>query len=154
MSFNNNEFREPIHHVSTTAGQLHHEKCLARTLMQWHSLESHFLSNFNLDDNPTENDLDEEPSREKRLVNAFKQSVSHVRPVCNSSIDRFNTFRQAEEALIHILYHSTLRLYYSLLSRFILLEVISESGGVQCIDLEDPDVLKDFDNDQAMCKGQ
>ena len=30
------------------------------------------MSNFNLYDNPTENDPDEKPSREKRLVNAFK----------------------------------------------------------------------------------
>ena len=36
------------------------------------------MSNFNLDDDPTENDPDEKPSREKRLVNAFKQSVSKL----------------------------------------------------------------------------
>ena len=34
------------------------------------SLESYFLSNLN--DEPTENDPDEKPSREKRLVNEFK----------------------------------------------------------------------------------
>ena len=56
--------------------------------------------------------------------------------------DSFNTFLQAEEPLIHILYHSTLHLYRSLLSRFILLEVISESDDVLSIDLEDPDVLR------------
>ena len=42
-------------------------KCLLRTLKQWDSLESYFLSNFNLDDDPSENDRDEKPSREKRL---------------------------------------------------------------------------------------
>ena len=56
--------------------------------------------------------------------------------------DSFNTFLQAEEPLIHILYHSTLHLYRSLLSRFILLEVISESDDVLSIYLEDPDVLR------------
>ena len=32
--------------------------------MQQDSLESHFLSTFDLDDDPTENDPDEKPSRE------------------------------------------------------------------------------------------
>ena len=74
--------------------------------------------------------------------------------------DSFNTFLQAEEPLIHILYHSNLRLYRSLLSNFILPEVISESDIVFSIDLEDPDVLKEFlqyicwSNDLAVCKGQ
>ena len=56
--------------------------------------------------------------------------------------DSFNTFLQAEEPAIHILYHSTLRLYRSLLSRFILLEVISYSDDV--LNPEDLDSLKDF----------
>ena len=42
------------------------------------SLESYFLSNFDLDDNPAENHPDEKPSREKRLVNAVKQPVSKL----------------------------------------------------------------------------
>ena len=45
------------------------------SLMQWDPLELFFLSNFDLDDVPTENEPDEKPSREKRLVNAFKQPV-------------------------------------------------------------------------------
>ena len=69
----------------------------------------------------------------------FVQSVIPV-------FDTFNTFLQAEEPLIHILYHSTLHLYHSLLSRFILPEVISEPDGVQSIDLEDLDVLKYFNS--------
>ena len=48
--------------------------------------------------------------------------------------------------MIHILYHSTLHLYRSLLSRFILLEVISESDDVPSTDLEGPDILKDFNS--------
>ena len=51
----------------------------------------------------------------------FVQSVTPI-------FDSFNTFLQAEEILIidsyTVLYHSTLRLYRSLLSAFILLEVI------------------------------
>ena len=76
----------------------------------------------------------------------------HVRPVYNSNIfNSFKTFLQAKEPLIHILYHSTLRLYRSLLSRFILLEVVSESYDVLSIDLEDPDILKNFN---SVFKGQ
>ena len=100
-------------------------------MMQWDSLESYFLSNFYLDDDPFENNPDEKPSREKRLVNTFKQPVSKlyamfvyfVIPI----IDIFNTFLQAQEPLSLILLHFTVRLYHSLLSRFILLENISES---------------------------
>ena len=70
MNFNNNEVRKLIYHIST--GWLSLGKCLKRTLIQWYPLKSYFMSNFNLDDNPTENDPDEKPSREKMLVNAFK----------------------------------------------------------------------------------
>ena len=118
--------------------------------MQWDSLKSYFLSNFDLDDDPTEKDPDEKNSREKRLVNAFKQPVSKLFSMFVQSVisifDSFNTFMQAEEPLIHILYHSMLCLYHSLLSRFILIEVISESDDVLSIDLEDPDILKDFNS--------
>ena len=48
MNFKNNEVRKVINHFSTMWLSL--EKCLERTLMQWDSLELHFLSNFNLDD--------------------------------------------------------------------------------------------------------
>ena len=47
-------------------------KCLDITLMQWNSLKSYFMSNFDLDDDHTENEPDEKPSREKRLVYAYK----------------------------------------------------------------------------------
>ena len=46
--------------------------------MQWDTLESYFLSNSNLDDDPTVKDPDEKPSREKWLVNAFKQPVNKL----------------------------------------------------------------------------
>ena len=76
MNLNNNEVRKVIYHISTRWLSL--GKCLERTLIQWYPLKSYFMSNFNLDDDPTENDPDEKPSREKRLVNAFKQSVSKL----------------------------------------------------------------------------
>ena len=76
MNFKNNEVRKVIYYISTRWLSL--RKCLARTLIQWYPLKSYFMSNFNLDDDPTENDPDEKPSREKRLVNAFKQSVSKL----------------------------------------------------------------------------
>ena len=70
MNFNNNEIRKVINHVSTRWLSL--GKCLERTLMmQWDSLESYFLSNFCLDDDPFENN-----PFEKNLVNIFKQPVS------------------------------------------------------------------------------
>ena len=64
--------------------------------MQWNSLESYFLSNFDLDDDPTENDPDEKPRAEKRLLNAFKQPVSMLYTMFVQSVipifDSFNTF--------------------------------------------------------------
>ena len=127
INFNNGEVRKAINHVSTR--RLGLEKCLVRTLMQWDSWESYFLFNFNLDDDPAGNDPDEKPSREKWLVNAFKQPISKLYSMFVQSVisefDSFNTFLQAEVPLTHILYYSTLRLYRSLLSRFILSEVIS-----------------------------
>ena len=98
--------------------------------MQWDSLESYLLPNFDLDHDPTEKDTDEKPSREIRLVNAFKKPVSNMYALLDQSVipifDRFNMFLQAEEPLIRMLYHSTLRLHHSFLLRFILLEVIAE----------------------------
>ena len=105
-------------------------------------MESHF--NFDLDDDPTENDPNERPSRKKSLVNAFKQPVSKPYVMFVQSqiliLVSFNIFLQAEEPLIHLLYDSTLWLYRSLLSRFILPEVISESDDVLSVDLEHSDV--------------
>ena len=79
------------------------------------------------------------------MVNAFKQPVSKLYAMFVQSVipifDSFYTFLQAEELWIHIMCHSTLRLYRSLLSRFILPE-----DDVLSIDLEDPDVLKDFNS--------
>ena len=53
--------------------------------MQWHSLEPYFLFNFDLGHDPTENDTDEKPSRENRLVNAFKQTLASRMP-CSCSL--------------------------------------------------------------------
>ena len=59
-------------------------------------MESYFLSNFDLDDDPTENDPDEKPRAEKRLLNAFKQPVSMLYAMFVQSVipifDSFNTF--------------------------------------------------------------
>ena len=135
MNFKNKEVRKVINHVSTRWLSL--EKCLVRTLMLWDSLESYFLSNFDLDDDPIENNPDGKPSRKKRLVNAFKQPVSKLYAMFVQSVipisDSFNTFLQAEEPLIHTLYHSSLSLYRSLVSIFILLEVISESDDLDVL---------------------
>ena len=118
--------------------------------MQWNSLELYFPSNFDLDDGLTENDPDEKHGREKSMVNAFRQPVSKLYAMFVQSVipifDRFNTLLQTEEALIHSLYHSTLHLYRSLFSRFLLPEVISESDDVLGIDLVVPDVFKDFNS--------
>ena len=77
MNFNNNEIRKVIKYISTR--WLSFGKCLERTLMmQWDFLESYFLSNFFLYNDTFENNLDEKPSREKRLANTFKQPVSKL----------------------------------------------------------------------------
>ena len=149
MNFKDNSVRKVINRVS--ARRLSLEKCLERTLMQCGSLKSYFLSNFDLHDDPTGKDTDEKTNREKRSVNAFKRPVNQLCSMFVQSIipifNSFKTFLQAKEPLIH----STFRLYRSLLSRFILLEVVSESYDVLSIDLEDPDVLKDFN---SVFKGQ
>ena len=65
--------------------------------------------------------------------------------------DSFNTFLQFGQRMIHVLYHSSLRLYCLLFSRFILPVVISESDDMLSIDLEDPDVLKDSKSFLILC---
>ena len=162
MNFNNNEVRKIINHVS--ARWLRIEKRLNRTLMQCDPVELYFLSNFDLYDDPIEIDLGEKYSRKKRLVNAFKQPISKLCAMFFQSVipifGSLNTFLQDEEPLIHKLYLSALRLYRSLLAIFILLELISESDDVLSIDLEDPNVLKDFNSIfigtmiKGVCKGQ
>ena len=106
MNFYNNDVRKVIYHIS--ARWLSLGKCLERTLMQWYSLKSYFKSNFDLDDDPTENYPGEKPSREERLVNTFTQRVTKLYAMFVQSVipifDSFNTFLQAEETLIHILY--------------------------------------------------
>ena len=51
-----------------------------------------------MDDDPTENNADEKPSREKRVVNAFKQPVSKLYIMFFQSVipvfDSINTFSQ------------------------------------------------------------
>lgn len=119
-------------------------------MIQWDSLESYFLSYFDLDDDLAKQDLNEKPSREKRLLKAFKDPVTKLYAMFVQSViplfDSYNTFLHAEEPLIHVLYQSTIRLYCSLLSRFTLSEKIASSDDVLDIDLDDPDCLKDYDS--------
>ena len=143
-----NKVRKVINNISTrclTLGKFFKENNDAVGLF-----DIYFVSNFDLNDEPTEKDPDEKPSREQSLVNAFKKPVSKLYAMSIQSIiaifDSSNTFLQNEEPLIHILYHSTLCFCRSLLSRFILREVISESDDVVSNDLEEPDVLKDFNS--------
>ena len=55
-----------------------------------------FLSNFDLNYDPTKNNPDEKPGRETRLVNALKQPVSKLYAMFFQSVipvfDSFNTF--------------------------------------------------------------
>ena len=104
--------------------------------MQWNSLQSYFLSDLDLDDDPTESNPDEKPSTENRLVNAYKRPVRKLYVMFLQSVipifDSFNTFLPAEEPLIYILYHST----------FVLL--ITFKIYPTSIYLRILDVLKDF----------
>ena len=90
-NFSNNEVIKLINHVSSSRC-LSLGRCLGRcngtlpdSLIQWDSLESFFLSNFDLHDEPTKNNLDEKPNREKRLVNPLKQPVGSCMS-CSSSL--------------------------------------------------------------------
>ena len=61
--------------------------------------------------------------------------------------DSFNTFLQATEPLIHVLHQSTFHLYQSLLSRFVLPEVVTDrSNDLDFIDIYDKENLKDVNN--------
>ena len=118
------EVRKVIKHVSTRWLSL--GKCLERTLMQWDSLESYFLSYFDLDADPAEQDPNEKPSREKRLVKAFKDPITKLYAMFVQSViplfDSFNTFLQAEEPFIHVLYQSTMRLPEPLLPKLFIIK--------------------------------
>ena len=148
MNFYNNDVRKVIYHISTRWLSL--GKCLERTLMQWYSLKSYFKSNFDLDDDPTENYPDEKPSREKRLVNTFTQRVTKLFAMFVQSVipifDSFNTFLWAEETLIHILYCIIL-LCVCIAHYFQHLSYLKLSKKqIMCIDVEDLDVSKDFNS--------
>ena len=144
MEFNNNEVRKVIKYVSTRWLSL--GKCLERTLKQWDSLESYFLSYFDLQD---DTEADGQTNRETRLVKAFKSPITRLYAMFVQSVipvfDSFNTFLQSEEPLIHILLQSTIRLHRSLLTRFIRPQVISSSEELTHIDLDNPDFLRSDD---------
>ena len=103
MNINNTELRKVTNHTCTRLLSL--GKCPGKTLMQWDSLESHFLFNFDLDEDSAESEPDENPSREKRLVNVFEKPVNKLYSMFVKSaipiFDSFNTFLQAEEPLIY-----------------------------------------------------
>ena len=94
----------------------------------------------------------------------MKQTASKLHAMFLQSVipifDSFNTFLKAEETLIYIFYHYTSRLCSSLLSRFVLFEVISVSDDVLKYWSRGPWCLEGFlqciywSNDQAACKGQ
>ena len=61
--------------------------------------------------------------------------------------DPFNTFLQATEPLIHMLHQSAFHLYQSLLSRFVLPEVLADSSNdYDFIDIYEEENLKDHKN--------
>ena len=61
--------------------------------------------------------------------------------------DSLNTFLQATDALIHVLHQSTLHLYQSLPSRFVLPEVVADSSNdLDSIDICGEENLKDLYN--------
>ena len=92
------EVRKVINNASTRWLRL--GKCLEKTLMQWYCLKSYFLSNFDLDGDPTESDPDEKPSREKKLIIELKEPASKLYSMFVQSVipifDSFSTFLQAK----------------------------------------------------------
>ena len=113
--------------------------------MQWEFLESYFKSNFDFGDDPIENDPDEKPSKEKRLVNAFKQPVSKLYIMFVQSeipvFDSINTFLQLRN---HWLIYCIILLYVCIAHHFQDLCYLKLSQNMQSINLEYSDVLKDF----------
>ena len=101
------------------------------------------VSYFDLQDD-LEDTEDEKSNRENRLVKAFKNPITKLYFMfvksMNSIFDSFNTFLQSEQPLIHVLHQSTLRLYRSLLCRFVLPEIISSSKDILLLSiyLDDP----------------
>ena len=85
-----------------------------------------------------------------RLVNRFKDPATKLYCLFVQSVipmfDSYNTFLQAPEPLVHLLHQSTTRLLHSLLSRFVLPEVISSAEDLSEIDLKDPSNLKDVNS--------
>ena len=106
MNFTNNEISQSCLYNVVKSWKMFRENIDAMRL-----LGIVFLSYFDLDDDPTENDPDEKPNKEKRLANTFRQPVSKLYAMFVQSVipilDTFNTFLEAEEPLIHILYDST-----------------------------------------------
>ena len=98
MNFNNIEVRKVINNASTRWLIL--GKYFEKTMMQWHFLTPYFLSNFDLDGDPTETDPDAKPSREKKLIIEFKEPTSKLYSMFVQSVipifDSFVTFLQAE----------------------------------------------------------
>ena len=78
MNLNNNEVRKVINEASTR--WLSFGKCL-KYLEYWcnrgDSFKSYFLSNFDLDDGPSEKDPDEKSSKEK-IANFGKKRVKFI----------------------------------------------------------------------------
>ena len=103
------------------------------------------ISCFELDDDP-EVQTNDNDNREKRLVKAFKDPVTKLYAMFVQWVipifDTFNTFFQSEEPLIHMLYQCAMRLYRSLLLRFIHPHVISSSEDLTSIDLDNGELQK------------
>ena len=75
-----------------------------------------------------------------KLYASFAQSAIPI-------FDSFNTFLEATEPLIHAFHQSTFHLYQSLLSRFVLPEVVTDhSNDLDSIDIYDEENLKDLNN--------
>ena len=75
-----------------------------------------------------------------KLYAFFEQSAIPI-------FDSFNTFFQATEPLIHMPHQSTFHLYQSLLSRFVLPEVVTDhSNDLASINIYDKENLKNLNN--------
>ena len=146
MEFTNTEVKNMIKHVTTRWLSL--GRSVARTLMQWEALQSYFISEFEENDALNE----EKVTREVRLIKQFNDPftklyvlfVQSTMPVFN----KFNTFLQSEEPLVHLLHESTIKLYKGLLSRFVKTEIFSNSNDILLIDIENSESLKELNTIQ------
>ncbi len=130
-SFCDQDYRSIIKHISTRWLSLH--RAIERSLMQFTSLKSYFLSS------------EESQARFKRLKEIFEDPTTEIYLMFfHSVLPTFtitNKFLQREEPLIHVLQPQLFGLFKTVLSKFVKPAVIAEAlknSSLLTVDFKDP----------------